>query len=89
MLEPENDHILDSKDNDSEVETKENNLESDSIKTTVAPVNELQRAPSHWNKLRNLVLVDESIPQTPIPPQLLNNNNNNNNSEDVVICLRA
>ncbi|CAG8564091.1 484_t:CDS:10 [Funneliformis caledonium] len=79
-LEQENDYNLDSKDNipqrplEAEKEGNDLNLNSNSLKTTITPVNDLHNAPMHWNKLRNLVIVDEHIPPTPLPPELLNNN---------------
>ncbi|CAI2174454.1 19165_t:CDS:10 [Funneliformis geosporum] len=77
ILEPEKDYNLDSKDNISqipEVEKEENDLNSNSLKMTIAPVNDHHNAPKHWNKLRNLVLVDEYIPSSSLSPDLLNNN---------------
>ncbi|RIA93880.1 hypothetical protein C1645_873837 [Glomus cerebriforme] len=90
ILESETDHIIDSMDNESqnyidplEIVTEENDLESrpsTSPRTTVVPVNDLHHTPSHWNKLRKLVLVDENIPQTP-PDLFINNNNNSEDAE--------
>ncbi|CAG8478616.1 21100_t:CDS:10 [Rhizophagus irregularis] len=80
ILEPEIDHVIDITNNESQnyidpleiatVSTEENDLDTISTKATVAPVNDLHNTPSHWNKLRNLVVVDENIPQTPIPSDL-------------------
>src|ERR1043166_8719129 len=79
-LEPYTGHVIDLADNEPQNYVdplnEETDLESNSQRVTIAPIIDLYHAPSHWNKLRKLVLVDENVPQASSQPELSSNNNN-------------
>jgi hypothetical protein len=84
-LEPYTDHVIDSTENEpqnyTDPLTEETDLESNPQRVTIAPIIDLYYAPSHWNKLRKLVLVDENDPQAPSQPESSSINNNSENAE--------